>query len=143
MIQTVRFADSEPAKAGPLTKRYVPPRIYIVMRRLIILGLALLTSSCIRMGDGMFMVQGALVGLPNKEKCSLSLSLNNEESTPPWKTVEVSGYFHDGFTVSPYSSNYQIRISCNGKVVASKLVKYPQDMGIGGTLDLGKVNVQW
>ena len=113
------------------------------MRYLIATALILFLSSCIRIGDGAFMIQGELTGLPSKEKCLLSLSLEHEENALPWKTAEITGVFSDGFTVSPYSRDYKVRVSCNGHLVASKIVNYPRDMGIGGTVDLGKINVQW
>ena len=113
------------------------------MRHLIAIVLILVLSSCIRIGDGAFMIQGELTGLPSKKKCLLFLSLEHEEQALPWKTAEITGVFSDGFTVSPYSRNYKVRVSCNGHLVTSKLVNYPRDMGIGGTVDLGKIIVQW
>jgi len=113
------------------------------MRHLIAIVFTLLLSSCIRIGDGAFMIQGELTGLPSTEKCLLFLSLEHEEQALPWKTAEIAGVFSDGFTVSPYSQNYEVRVTCNGNLVASKLVNYPRDMGVGGTVDLGKINVQW
>jgi hypothetical protein len=113
------------------------------MRHLIAIVLILLLSSCIRIGDGAFMIQGELTGLPSGEKCLLFLSHEREEQALPWKSVEITGIFSDGFTVSPYSRNYAVRVSCNGHLVVSKFVNYPRDMGIGGTVDLGKINVQW
>ena len=113
------------------------------MRNLIVIFLMLPLSSCIRMGDGAFMIEGELIGLPNEEKCLLSLSLESEEKALPWRTADIRGIFSNGFTVSPYSESYEIRVSCNGNLVVSKVVNYPRDTGVGGTVDLGKLNVQW
>lgn len=113
------------------------------MRYLIALGLTMIVSSCILIGDGMFLVKGELTGLAVNETCLLSLNLNSEEKTPHWRTRGVSGNFSADFTVSPYSAIYQIKVSCNGKIVASRDVRYPEDMGVGGEVQLGAINVQW
>ena len=90
-------------------------------------------------GDGMFSVSGD-ISSESKEDCVIQIIVEGASAARNHYIRSVSGKFEVNFTVSPEGRKYIIEVACSGRVVRQKIVRYPDDMGVGGKVQLGKIS---
>ncbi len=68
--------------------------------------------------------------------CQLEL-LSANSSKKILHSFDVSGKFNQDFTISPNKNDYIVTIICNEKNIFTKRITYPNDIGVGGVLNVG------
>ena len=79
--------------------------------------------SLLLIGENVVSISGEVEG-----DCLLSLIPNDAEIIHNFYTRDVSGKFNEGFTVLSRSDIYKVTVSCNGTLVYSTVINYPEEM---------------
>jgi len=67
------------------------------------------------------------------------LDVSPEGVGPSDYPKQVSGTFEESFLINPSRKGHRIQVTCDGKIVASRLVHYGKDVGIGEVVSLGEI----
>ena len=111
------------------------------MSKIIILAIVSALSACglFVIGDGAMGITGNL-GSFTTDDCIAKVLLRTEREV--WRfdlLPDAEGNFSHDFTVAPRSEKYKIEIECEGKIIASKTVTYPEDLENGFYLRFGEL----
>jgi hypothetical protein len=107
-------------------------------RALIPASVAIMLAGCCALGpcDGLFSVSGVIDG-DLTQPCLLDVT--PEGAGPSQFPKQVSGNFEEGFLINPSRMGHRILVTCEGKIVVSRLVHYGKDVDIGGVVALGEI----